>query len=111
MARYRDGGPSQEETMMSVSKPPPMGERLRASKWLAMKSRLPKRMVLPREKPLQHKRSPPAAIASAYGGTIGTSRGKARCKSPFLMCQLSVFFAPARYTVVKITCSCFEVVL
>jgi hypothetical protein len=43
--------------------------------------------------------------------TIGTSRGKARCKSPFLACQLSVFFSPARYMVVKIARSCFEVVL
>jgi hypothetical protein len=44
-------------------------------------------------------------------GTIGTSRGKAHYKSPYLVCQLSVFFAPARYRVVNITCSCFEVVL
>jgi hypothetical protein len=43
--------------------------------------------------------------------TIGTSRGKAHCKSFFLGCQLPVFFAPARYMVVKIACSCFEVVL
>jgi hypothetical protein len=39
------------------------------------------------------------------------SRGKAHCKSPMLVHQLSVFFAPARYRVVKIMCSCFEVVL
>jgi hypothetical protein len=36
---------------------------------------------------------------------------RACCKSPFLGHQLSVFFAPARYRVVKIVCSCSEVVL
>jgi hypothetical protein len=44
-------------------------------------------------------------------GTIRISRGKACCKSPFLACQLSVFFAPARYRVVKIAHSYFEMVL
>jgi hypothetical protein len=29
-------------------------------------------------------------------GTIRTSRGKARYKSSFLVCQQSMFFAPAR---------------
>jgi hypothetical protein len=43
--------------------------------------------------------------------TIRMSKGKVRCKSPFLVCQLSIFFAPARYRVVKIMCSCFEMVL
>jgi hypothetical protein len=44
-------------------------------------------------------------------GIIRTSRGKAYYKSSYLACQQSVFFTPARYMVVKITCSCFEVVL
>jgi hypothetical protein len=44
-------------------------------------------------------------------GTIETSRGKACYKSPFLVCQLSVFFALTRYRLVKIACSYFEVVL
>jgi hypothetical protein len=39
------------------------------------------------------------------------SRGKARCKSPFLARQLSVFSAPVNYGVVKIVCSSSEVVL
>jgi hypothetical protein len=39
------------------------------------------------------------------------SRGVAHCKSPFLVHQLSVFFTLARYRVVKIACSCSEVVL
>jgi hypothetical protein len=43
--------------------------------------------------------------------TIGTSRGKVLCKSPFLACQLSVFFAPVRYRVVKIVRFSSEVVL
>jgi hypothetical protein len=44
-------------------------------------------------------------------GTIRTSRGEAHCKSLFLACQLLVFLAPPRYRVVKIACSCSEVVL
>jgi hypothetical protein len=44
-------------------------------------------------------------------GTIGMSRGVACCKSSNLVRQLSVFFAPARYKVVKITCSYSKVVL
>jgi hypothetical protein len=47
----------------------------------------------------------------ANEGTIGMTRGKARYKSPFLMHQLLVFFAPTRYRVVKIAHSRFEVVL
>jgi hypothetical protein len=43
--------------------------------------------------------------------TIGTSRGKARYKSPFLVNQQSVFFTLARYKVVKIAHSSFELVL
>jgi hypothetical protein len=39
------------------------------------------------------------------------SRGKVPFKSPFLERQLSVFFALARYRVVKIACSYSEVVL
>jgi hypothetical protein len=38
-------------------------------------------------------------------------RGKACCRSLFLACQLSVFFALARYRVVNIACSCSMVVL
>jgi hypothetical protein len=41
-------------------------------------------------------------MAIADEGTIEMSKGKARYKSPFLVHQLSVFFAPARYKVVKI---------
>jgi hypothetical protein len=44
-------------------------------------------------------------------GTIRRSREKVRYKSPFLACQLSMFFAPIRYRVVKIACSCSEMVL
>jgi hypothetical protein len=33
------------------------------------------------------------AMNESFGvGTITSSRGKARCKYPFLACQLSVFF-------------------
>jgi hypothetical protein len=51
------------------------------------------------------------ATTSTDDGTIGTSRGKARYKSPFLMHHLVVLFSLARYRVVKITRSYTEVVL
>jgi hypothetical protein len=91
--------------------PSHMGETLRPPKWSVMNSRLSKRMVLPRENPPHNKRSPPAATVSTDDGTIGTSRGKARCKCPFLARQLQVLFSSARYRVVKITCSCSKMVL
>jgi hypothetical protein len=55
--------------------------------------------------------SPSVATASVDGGTIRTSRGKACYKSPYPPHQLLVFFALARYRVVKIVCSYSEVVL
>jgi hypothetical protein len=78
---------------------------------LAMNSTLPKQVVLPREKTSLGKRSPPMAAMNVDDGTIKTARGEAHFKSPFLACQLSVFFAPVRYRVVKIVCSYSEVVL
>jgi hypothetical protein len=57
------------------------------------------------------RRSPSSVTESADDGTIETSRVKARYKSPYQVRQLSMFFAPARYSVVKITCSSFEMVL
>jgi hypothetical protein len=50
-------------------------------------------------------------MMSADARTIGTYRGKARCKSSFLAHQLSVFLALTRYRVVKIARSSSEVVL
>jgi hypothetical protein len=44
-------------------------------------------------------------------GNIETCRGKARCKSPYLACQLLVFFAPIRYRAVTMGHSYFKVVL
>jgi hypothetical protein len=111
MARSGYGGPPRAEPMTMASEPSPMGERLRPPKWSEMNSRLPKRMVLPRENPPHDRRSPSAVTESADDGTIETSRVKARYKSPYQVCQLSMFFAPARYSVVKITCSSFEMVL
>jgi hypothetical protein len=63
-----------------------------------------------RENPSHVNHSPLAVSVIADEGSIETSRGKARCKSPYLERQLSVFFVSARYRVVKIACSCFEVV-
>jgi hypothetical protein len=87
------------------------GERLRPLKQLAMNLRLPKWMVLPREKPPHDRHSPSLATVSTNDGTIRTSKEKARYKSPFLVCQLSLSFASARYSVVRIVCSCLEMVL
>jgi hypothetical protein len=50
-------------------------------------------------------------MVRADEGTIGRYRGKARCKSPYLEHQLSAFFAPAGYIMVKIVHSSYEVVL
>jgi hypothetical protein len=51
------------------------------------------------------------ATASAEEGIIKTSRGKARCKSTFMVHQLLMFFAPVDSGVVKIVHSSFKVVL
>jgi hypothetical protein len=69
---------------------------------LVVNSRLPKWMVLPGARPTPVGSLPLETKESFSEGTIGTSRGKAHYKSLFLACQLSVFFAPARYRVVKI---------
>jgi hypothetical protein len=61
-----------------------------------MNSELPKRTVLLREKLLYVKCTPSVEMVSTDEGTIGMSRGKARCKSSILACQLSVFSAPAK---------------
>jgi hypothetical protein len=74
-------------------------------------SRLPKRMVLPEARPMPVGLLLLATKESFGEGTIGTFRGKSRYKSPFLAHQLLLFFASARYRVVNITHSCFEVVL
>jgi hypothetical protein len=76
-----------------------------------MNSKLPGRTVSPREKPPHVKRSPSVEMASTDEETIRTSRGKARYKSPFLACQLLVFFALTRYRVIKIERSSSEVIL
>jgi hypothetical protein len=55
--------------------------------------------------------SPPMMATNVDDGTIGTIRGVARCKSPYLARQLLAFFAPTGYRVVKITSSYSEVVL
>jgi hypothetical protein len=74
-------------------------------------SKLSKWMVLPRARPMSVGLLLLAMKRSFGEGTIRTSRGKAHCKSPFLAHQLSVFFALARYRVVKIAHYSFEVVL
>jgi hypothetical protein len=68
-------------------------------------------MVLPGARPTPVKWLPLAMNESFGEGTIRTSRGKARWKSPYLARQMSMLFAPARYRVVKIVHSYSEVVL
>jgi hypothetical protein len=99
------------EPMAMTSELSPMGERLRPPTRSIMNLSRLKRIVLPRENPPHVRHSSSAVMAIEDNGTIGTSRGKAGCKSPFLACQLSVFFAPPRHRVVKIARSCSEVVL
>jgi hypothetical protein len=70
-----------------------------------------KRMVFLREEPSHNKRSPPVVTVRAKDETIRMSRGKTCCKFPYLVLPLSVFFAPTRYRVVKITHSSSEVIL
>jgi hypothetical protein len=96
MAHGRDGGPLWDETMMAASELSLLGERLRPPKQSTMNSRLPKRMVSPWEKSSHDRRSLLAVTVSVDDGTIGTSRGKARYKSPYLARQLSLFSAPVR---------------
>jgi hypothetical protein len=107
----RHHGPLRAEPVTSVSEQSPMGERLKRLKQSATNSRLPKQLVLLWEKPPHNKRSPSTATASTDDGTIRTPRGKAHYKSPFLAWQILVFFTSARYMVVKIACSCSELVL
>jgi hypothetical protein len=76
-----------------------------------MNSKFPRQTVSPRENLLHINRSLLAAMMIADEETIGTSREKARCKYPFLVRQLSVFFTPAKYMAVKIVRSCSNVVL
>jgi hypothetical protein len=91
MARNGDGGPLRVEPMMAVSESSLLGERLIPLKQSMMNSRLPKQMISPREKPLYDRRSPSEVTVSADDETIGTSREKVHCKSPYLACELSVF--------------------
>jgi hypothetical protein len=68
-------------------------------------------MVSLREETSCGRRTPPVVVMNTDDGTIRTFGGKTHCKSAFLQRQLSMFFAPVRYMVVKIMCSCSEVVL
>jgi hypothetical protein len=65
MARSRDGGLVWVEPMKAAPESFLLGERLRPPKQSAMNSRLSKRTVLLREKPLHVKHSPSAEMASA----------------------------------------------
>jgi hypothetical protein len=111
MAHYGDCVPSRAEPMMVAPEPSFMGKRLCPLNRSTMNMRLLKRMLSPKEKTSLDKCSPSTATVSTNEGTIKTSRGKARCKSPFLACQLLLFFAPTRYRVVKIARSYSEMAL
>jgi hypothetical protein len=88
------------------------GESLRWPKRSMMNSRLPKWMAMPGARLTSVGLLLLVMTNESFGdGAIRTSRGKACCKSPFPACQLLVFFAPVRYSVVKNACSYSEVVL
>jgi hypothetical protein len=95
MAQYRGSGPMQAGPMTMAPEPSPGGE-VQAAELISDELKIPKVDSFTEGKPSHDKCSPPAVAASANDGTIGTSRGKAHCKSPFLACQLSVFFAWTR---------------
>jgi hypothetical protein len=96
MTRSGDGGSLRVEPMTAASELSLLGERLKPLKQSTMNSRLPKQIVSLRENPSHVKHSPSVETVIVDEGTIRMSRGKERCKSRFLTCQLSVFFAPAR---------------
>jgi hypothetical protein len=96
MAHHGDGVPLRVELMKVAPASPLLGERLRSPKYSAINSKFPKRTVSPMKNPPHIRRSPSAATVIIADGIIRTSIGKARYKSPFLACQLSVFSAPAR---------------
>jgi hypothetical protein len=107
----RDGDPMWTIPTNMAHESHSLGERLRRPRRSVVNSRLSKWMVLPRDRLTPVGLLPLATNESFGEGTIGTSRENTCCKSPFSTRQLSVFFAPARYRVVKIACSYSEVVL
>jgi hypothetical protein len=111
MVRDGSSGSPRDVSVMMAAEPSLRGKRLRLPNQLVMNSTPPKWMISPGEKTSLGERLPPMAAMNADDGTIGMARGEARCKSPFLACQLSVCFALARYRVVKVTFSCSELVL
>jgi hypothetical protein len=88
-AMCRDGDPLCTIPMNMALESHSWGERLR-------RPRLPKRMVLHGSRQTPVRFLPLAMNESFSEGTIRMSRGKPCYKSPFLPCQLSVFFASAR---------------
>jgi hypothetical protein len=96
MACSEDSGPQRVEPMAAAFETSIRGERFRPPKKSAMNSRLPNRMVSPREKPSHDRHSTSVVMVIADEGTIRTSGRKARYKSPFLARQLSVFSTPSR---------------
>jgi hypothetical protein len=72
MVCYRSGGSPRVGPVMMAPEPPPRGEGLRLLNQFAMNSRLPKRMVSPKEKCLDGECSPPVAATNADDRSIGT---------------------------------------
>jgi hypothetical protein len=92
MACSGDGGPLWVEPMKVASEPSPLGERLRPLKQSAMNSRLPKQIVLPREKPPHDRHSPSAAMASMYEGPSEHPEGKRTANPPSWHTNFQYFF-------------------
>jgi hypothetical protein len=80
-----------------VPESPSSGERLKRPRRSTVNSKLSKQMVSPRARPTPVGLLPLATNESFSEVTIRTSKGKACCKSPFLVRQLSIFFSLTRY--------------
>jgi hypothetical protein len=74
-------------------------------------SKLPKRMVSPGARPTPVRLLPLERKERFSDETIGTSRGKARCKCPLPRAPTVGVFCTDKNRVVKITCSSSEMVL
>jgi hypothetical protein len=106
-----NSGPLHVEPTAVTSEPSLQGERLRPPKQSVMKSRLPKRMVSPREKSSRDRHSPLAVAASGDEGTIGTSRGKSTLQIPLPSMPTVNIFYTSKNRVVNIVRSSSEMVL
>jgi hypothetical protein len=111
MAHRRDGDLLRVGPMKAVPELLTLGEWIRPPKKSVMNSKVPRRPISLKEKPPDINRSLSTLTTSEDQGTIRTSGRKVRCEFTIIVCQLSVFFAPANYGLVKIARCSSEVLL